>query len=124
MSTISTEIEASVKAEIKAANSNNNNGNSSNNMQKEETMVGDDVHERVSDLFTSHTERAIREHLNTFENQPFPVSASLRDDLVELIHILERNGGNDELLQKTKEGLEFFDQVVVHRVVENNVENN
>ena len=113
MSTISTEIEASVKAEIKAANNKN-----SNNTQKEETIMGGDVHERVSDLFTSHTERAIREHLNAFENQPFPVSASLRDDLVELIHILERNEGNDELLQKTKEDLEFFDQVVVHRAVE------
>ena len=63
----------------------------------------------------------MKQRIKDIQNKPLPVSASLRDDLVELIQILEKNGKNPELLKKTKEDLAFFDTVVIKRAVESSV---
>ena len=73
------------------------------------------------DSLLTPMEAEIQQRIKDISNKPFPVSASLRDDLVNLIRILEKNGKNPELLKKTKEDLVFFDTVVMKHAVESNV---
>ncbi|KAK8804031.1 hypothetical protein WA171_000124 [Blastocystis sp. BT1] len=100
--TLTSEIEARIKGEVTKT---------TNPIQPQQEEIP------IDSLLTP-MEMEMKQRIKDIQNQPFPVSASLRNDLVELIQILEKNGKNPELLKKTKEDLAFFDTVVVKRAVE------
>ena len=100
--TLTSEIEARIKGEVTKT---------TNPIQPQQEEIP------IDSLLTP-MEMEMKQRIKDIQNQPFPVSASLRNDLVELIQILEQNGKNPELLKKTKEDLAFFDTVVVKRAVE------
>lgn len=73
--------------------------------------------ERKFTLPLSEREQNTIQHIKEIQSQPIPVSTSLRDDLVALQTILEKNGKNPALLEKVKKDIEFFDTVVLNHTV-------
>ena len=113
LSTIGMEIEKAVKEEFEEEMANQRSDKEEES-RTEQNSVSQDV---MSELLTTQREKAIHEQINSIGDAPIPISANLRNDLVDLIHILERNGNNSGLLEKVKQDLEFFDNVVLKHVV-------
>ena len=113
MSTIGMEIEKAVKAEFEEEVTGQHVDEGEEHGVEQNTLNRDVMNE----LLTTQREMAIREQINSIGDTPIPISANLRNDLVDLIEILERNGNNSELLEKVKQDLEFFDNVVLKHVV-------
>ena len=109
LSTIGMEIEKAVKAEFDEEVVNQRSDKDEES-RAEQNSVSRDV---MSEVLTTQREKAIHEQINSIGDAPIPISANLRNDLVDLIQILERNGNNSELLEKVKQDLEFFDNVVL-----------
>ena len=112
LSTIGMEIEKAVKAEFDEEVVNQRSDKDEES-RAEQNSVSRDV---MSEVLTTQREKAIHEQINSIGDAPIPISANLRNDLVDLIQILERNGNNSELLEKVKQDLEFFDNVVLKHV--------
>ena len=98
---MSSEIEAKVKNDITS---------STNQAQQQQLEI-------PVDSVMTPMEIEMNKRIKDIQGKPFPVSASLRNDLVDMIQILEKNGKNPELLKKTKEDLAFLDTVVIKHVV-------
>ena len=113
LSTIEMEIEKAVKAGLEEEATSQCVDKDEDSRRKENSMNG----EALDELLTTQREKAIREQINSIGDAPIPISANLRNDLVDLIQILERNGNNSELLEEVKQDLEFFDNVVLKHVV-------
>lgn len=73
--------------------------------------------ERKFAIPLSQREQSTIQQIKQIQSQPIPVSTSLRDDLVDLQNILEKNGKNPALLEKVKKDIEFFDTVVLNHTV-------
>lgn len=66
---------------------------------------------------TMREQQALKQ-IENLKQQPILIPATLRDDLVAIQRILEKNGKNPELLEEVKKDIEFFDTEVVKHVSE------
>lgn len=78
---------------------------------------GEEETEKKFAIPLSQREQSTIQQIKQIQSQPIPVSTSLRDDLVDLQNILEKNGKNPALLEKVKKDIEFFDTVVLNHTV-------
>ena len=69
-------------------------------------------------MYTTPLEQNARSVFNQMAQQPFMVSKSIREDLVELANILKRNGKNPKLLEEVMDDIAFYDEIVTKRVVQ------
>lgn len=65
----------------------------------------------------SPTEQQMLQSLEASRSKPLPIPNNLRETLVKLQSILEKNQKNPQLLETVKQDITFFDEVVAKRSV-------
>ena len=86
-------------------------------MEKEEEGKTGEMEGNNVQLPISTAEQQVLQQIQSIKEQPIPIPEKLRENLVNLQAILEKNGRNPELLEEVKKDIEFFDREVASRVV-------
>lgn len=68
-------------------------------------------------MYATPLEQNAQSVFSQMAQQPFMVSESIREDLVELANILKQNGKNPKLLKEVMDDIAFYDKIVTKRVV-------
>ena len=92
--------------------------NPTNRLLRQEEEEKQEESTQIPSIPLTMREQQALKQIENLKQQPILIPATLRDDLVAMQHILEKNGKNPELLEEVKKDIEFFDTEVVKHVSE------